>query len=138
MSRLPNISIVVPNYNGGTTLEATLGSLVDQHYSKLEIIVVDGASTDNSVDVIKQYEPYIAWWVSEKDRGQAHGINKGFAKCTGEIVNWLSSDDLLMPGALDIVGRHFAESPHIDVLVGHCRYVDLTFETVLPVKIVVR
>ncbi|MEO1349021.1 MAG: glycosyltransferase family 2 protein [Cyanobacteria bacterium J06635_15] len=115
---LPTISIVVPNYNGGKTLGATLQSLVDQRYPQLEIIVVDGGSTDNSVEIIKMFEPHLTWWTSEKDGGQANAINKGFAQCTGDIVNWLCSDDLLTPDALHIVGRCFATAPEVDVLVG--------------------
>jgi heptosyltransferase-2 len=119
----PTISIVVPNYNGGATLERTLQSLVDQQYPALEIIVADGGSTDNSVDIIKRFEKHIAWWCSEKDRGQSHAINKGFAKATGTIVNWLCSDDELMPGALRVVGEQFARSPQVDVLVGRTKVV---------------
>ena len=126
---LPTISIVVPNYNGGATIGATLQSLVDQNYPKLEIIVVDGDSTDNSIEIIKQFEPHITWWVSEKDSGQSNAINKGFDQCTGEIVNWLCSDDLLMPGALHIVGKHFVEHSEIDVLVGACITVYASGET---------
>jgi glycosyltransferase involved in cell wall biosynthesis len=115
---LPKISIVVPNYNGGSTILATLKSLVDQNYPELEIVVVDGGSTDNSVDIIQQFEPYITWWVSERDNGQSQAINKGISQCTGEVINWLCSDDLLAPGALYLVGKTFSESPHLDVLVG--------------------
>ncbi|NEO80976.1 glycosyltransferase family 2 protein [Moorena sp. SIO4G3] len=118
LAELPSISIVVPNYNSGSTICATLQSLIEQNYPKLEIIVIDGGSTDNSVEVIKQFEPYITWWISEKDSGQSNAINKGFAKCNGDIVNWLCSDDLLAPDALHTVGKYFAESPDIDVLVG--------------------
>lgn len=120
---LPSISIVVPNYNGGKTIGATLQSIVEQKYPKLEIIVIDGGSTDNSVEVIKQFEQYITWWVSEKDSGQSNAINKGFAKCSGEIVNWLCSDDLLAPNALYTIGKYFAELPDIDVLVGRGKIV---------------
>jgi glycosyltransferase involved in cell wall biosynthesis len=116
--KLPSISIVVPNYQGGKTLETTLRSLVDQKYPDLEIIVVDGGSTDESLEIIRRFEPHIAWWTSEKDRGQSHAINKGFAQCHGEIVNWLCSDDYLMPGALEVVGRTFAEHPDVDVVAG--------------------
>jgi glycosyltransferase involved in cell wall biosynthesis len=123
---LPSISIVVPNYNGADTLEQTLQSLIDQNYPALEIIVMDGGSTDRSVQIIQQFEPHLAAWASEKDNGQSHAINKGFALCTGEIVNWLCSDDLLTPGALQTVGQCFAESPEIDVLVGASRIDNLT------------
>ncbi len=115
---LPTISIVVPNYNGGATIEATLKSLIDQQYPKLEILVVDGGSKDNSVEIIRKYEDKIAWWVSEKDRGQSHAINKGFARAKGEVLNWLCSDDVLLPGALRTVGETFADEPDIDVVAG--------------------
>jgi glycosyltransferase involved in cell wall biosynthesis len=118
MADLPRISIVVPNYNGGATLGRTLQSLVDQQYDGLEILVVDGGSTDDSCEVVRRYEPHLAWWVSERDRGQAHAINKGFARATGEIVNWLCSDDELLPGALATVAAHIGTC---DVLSGACR-----------------
>src|SRR5260370_24023128 len=115
---LPSISIVVPNFNGGATLEATLVSLIEQNYPGLEILVADGGSTDNSVEVIRKYESHIAWWVSEKDRGQANAINNGFLQAKGEIVNWLCSDDVLLPNALLTVGRVFGAEPEIDVVAG--------------------
>lgn len=131
---LPKISIIVPNYNGGATIEATLQSLIEQNYPKLEIIVVDGGSTDNSVEIIKKFEPYITWWVSEKDSGQSNAINKGFTKCTGEVVNWLCSDDFLTPGALHTIGKYFAELPNIDVLVGRCRIEFINRDIGKPLK----
>lgn len=120
MTDLPSISIVVPNYNGGATIGRTLQSLIDQDYPNLEIIVIDGGSTDNSVDVIQKYQEYITWWVSETDTGQSNAINKGFAKATGTIVNWLCSDDELLPGALKIVARQFSDHPEIDIVCGAC------------------
>ncbi|MDI6743224.1 MAG: glycosyltransferase family 2 protein [Smithella sp.] len=120
---MPTISIIVPNLNAGATIGRALQSLVDQDYPGLEIIVIDGGSTDNSVEVIRQYQQYITWWVSENDLGQANAINKGFAKATGEIVNWLCSDDYLTQGALKIVGREFAEHPDVDIVAGACRLV---------------
>ena len=118
MADLPKISIVVPNLNGGATIGKTLQSLVGQNYPDLEILVVDGGSSDRSLDVIKEYEDHIAWWVSEKDRGQTSAINKGLKRCTGEIMNWLCSDDVLLPGSLTHVGRHFADNREADVLAG--------------------
>lgn len=119
---VPSISIVVPNYNGGATIDATLRSLIDQNYPRLEILVVDGGSTDNSLEVIRSYERHIAWWISEKDRGQSHAINKGFARATGEIVNWLPSDDVLLPGALHSIAKAFVQNPEADVVAGSCRF----------------
>ena len=118
---LPSISIVVPNFNCGETIEAALVSLIEQDYPGLEILVVDGGSTDNSIEVIRKYETHIAWWVSEKDGGQSQAINKGFARATGEIVNWLCSDDVLLPGALHTVGRAFLSDPAPDVITGACQ-----------------
>ena len=118
---LPRISIVVPNYNNGRTLAKTLESLIGQNYPDLQLIVVDGGSTDHSVEVIRRYEQHLDWWVSEKDSGQSDAINKGFARCDGEVVNWLCSDDYLTADALVRVGRYFAEDPTLDVLVGRSR-----------------
>ena len=120
---LPSISIVVPNYNAAATLERTLRSLLDQGYPSLEILVADGGSTDGSVEIIRRYEQHLAWWVSERDRGQSSAINRGFAHATGEVVNWLCSDDYLLPGALRAVGEAFGEDPGVDVVVGRCRIV---------------
>lgn len=106
---LPKISVVIPSYNQGKFLEETILSVVDQQYPNLEIFVVDGASSDNSVDIIKKYEPHITWWVSEKDKGQSDAINKGFAKATGDIVTWLCSDDIYTPGTLHKVAGYFGQ-----------------------------
>ena len=87
------ISIVTPSLNQGRFLESTIRSVVEHDYEDLEYIIIDGGFTDNSVDIIRKYEKYITYWVSELDSGQSHAINKGFAKCTGDIVAWLNSDD---------------------------------------------
>jgi len=112
------ISIIVPNYNGGKTISRCLESLISQDYKDLEIIVVDGGSTDDSVSIIKRYADRITWWTSEKDRGQSHAINKGFLHATGTIVNWLCSDDFLLPNALTVVATEFLLDPATDVLAG--------------------
>jgi glycosyltransferase involved in cell wall biosynthesis len=115
------ISIVVPNYNGGATIGATLQSIIDQNYPNLEIIVIDGGSTDNSVEIIQQFSSDLTYWESAPDRGQSHAINKGFAHCSGDVVNWLCSDDLLAPDALWTIGKFFTEHPEVDILAGRCR-----------------
>ena len=107
----PKITIVVPSYNQGQFLEETILSVVDQQYPNVELFVVDGGSQDNSADIIKKYQREITWWVSEKDKGQSDAINKGFKKSTGEIITWINSDDLLMPGSLHKVASHFSRLP---------------------------
>ena len=96
----PKITVVTPNYNYGHYLEETIRSVLLQGYPNLEYIIIDGGSTDNSVEIIKKYEPYLAYWESQPDRGQTHAINKGLEKATGEVFNWINSDDILVPGAL--------------------------------------
>jgi len=118
----PFISIVVPNFNGAATLQRTLCSLLDQKYPRLELMVCDGGSTDGSVEIIRRYESRLAWWCSEKDRGQSDAINKGLKRSTGDVVNWLGSDDVLEPGSLRLIGEHFGADPKLDVLVGRCRW----------------
>lgn len=94
---LPKISIVTPSLNQGQFLEETIRSVLLQGYPNLEYIVIDGGSTDDSVDIIKRYEPWLSYWVSEPDSGQSEAINKGFAKATGDWFGWLNSDDLYLP-----------------------------------------
>lgn len=115
---LPKIAIVTPSYNQGQFLEETIQSVINQNYHNLEYIIIDGGSTDNSVEIIKKYEDRIAYWVSEKDRGQTHAINKGFKKATGEVVNWLNSDDLLEQGALKILAKESEKNPTADFYFG--------------------
>ncbi len=103
----PKISIVVPSYNQGQYLEETITSILNQEYPNLELFVVDGGSTDESVEIIKKYANRITWWVSENDKGQSDAINKGLNKATGDIISWINSDDVLEKGALASVADYF-------------------------------
>jgi glycosyltransferase involved in cell wall biosynthesis len=120
--KLPTISVVVVSYNQAAYLEEALRSLLLQQYPHLEIFVADGASRDGSVEIIRRYEPWLAGWFSEPDRGQSDALNKGFKRVNGEIWNWLCSDDLVPPGALRQVGEFFRDHPSVDVLAGGCHY----------------
>jgi glycosyltransferase involved in cell wall biosynthesis len=102
------ISVVIPSFNQGSFLEETILSVLEQDYPLLEIFVIDGGSTDQSLDIIKKYQGKLSGWVSEKDNGQSDAINKGFRMCTGDIVSWLCSDDLFMPDALKKVNEVFS------------------------------
>ncbi len=118
-SRYPCISIIVPSFNQGKFIGQTLESIVGQEYPNLELIIVDGGSSDESVNVIREYASHIKWWVSEPDDGQANAINKGMSRATGEILAWLNSDDCLMPGALFRVAAQFMASYDTEVVYGH-------------------
>jgi glycosyltransferase involved in cell wall biosynthesis len=112
----PRISIVTPSYNQGQFIEETIRSVLLQGYPNLEYIVVDGGSTDNSLEIIRKYSPWLAYWVSEPDRGQAHAINKGFHRATGDMTAWINSDDLYAPTALSVVAKRHAEQPAAVIL----------------------
>jgi glycosyltransferase involved in cell wall biosynthesis len=115
----PTLSVIVPSYNQGAYIEETLLSIINQRHPSLELIVIDGGSTDNSVEIIKKYESYITYWVSEKDKGQSHAINKGLAKATGEWIAWLNSDDCYIDGALDYIFNSI-DTTQYDFLYGYC------------------
>lgn len=111
VKEFPLVTIVTPSYNQVRYLERTILSVLNQDYPNIEYIVIDGGSTDGSVEIIKKYENKISYWISEPDRGQSHAINKGFQKATGEIFNWLNSDDILMPSATTIAVHYLVNNP---------------------------
>lgn len=120
----PRISIITPSYNQGKFIEETIQSVIAQGYPNLEYFIIDGGSTDNTIEVIQKYESHITYWVSEPDRGQTHAINKGLARATGDILAYLNSDDYYLPGTLFKVADHFRQHPETDLLHGACQYVD--------------
>lgn len=117
VDRQIKISVITPSYNQGQYIEATINSVLSQNYPALEYLVMDGGSKDNTVEILRRYENQLNW-VSEPDKGQADAINKGFRQSTGEIVTWLNSDDLHLPGVLHRVGEFFSQHPEIDVVYG--------------------
>ncbi|MCB0168771.1 MAG: glycosyltransferase [Anaerolineae bacterium] len=104
----PQITIVTPSFNQSAFIEATIRSVLLQGYPNLEYIIIDGGSTDGSVEIIRRYEPWLTYWVSEPDRGQYDALNKGFAKATGQVLAWLNSDDMYVLNSLSYVGEIFA------------------------------
>jgi glycosyltransferase involved in cell wall biosynthesis len=121
---LPKISIVTPSFNQGGFIERTLLSVIDQQYPALEYFVQDGNSKDKTVEVLQEYQEKLSGWASEKDSGQSQAINRGFAKTSGEIMAWLNSDDLLLPGSLQTVGDYFNRHPDVDVVYGNRLMID--------------
>lgn len=118
------ISVVTISYNQGQFLERTLRSVIDQNYPNLEYIVIDGLSKDNSVEIIRKYEKHLAYWVSEKDKGQTDALNKGFARATGDVVCWLNSDDTFEPDALMRVGETAEKHPNHNFFFGDIHFID--------------
>jgi len=121
----PRITIVTPSFNQAGFIEETIRSVLLQGYPSLEYIVIDGASSDQTVDIIKRYEKGLSWWVSEPDRGQSHAINKGFARATGDIVAWLNSDDHYLPGTLHTVAEYYRNFPAAGAWAGGTRQIDV-------------
>jgi glycosyltransferase involved in cell wall biosynthesis len=118
------VSIITPSYNQARFLETTIRSVLAQDYPHIEYIVVDGGSTDGSVAILEKYAPQLAWWVSEKDRGQTDAINKGFARARGDVLAWINSDDVYHPEAVHEAVQYLKEHPEAGMVYGDASYID--------------
>jgi glycosyltransferase involved in cell wall biosynthesis len=123
---IPRVSIVTPSYNQSRYLEQAIVSVLDQDYPEIECLVIDGGSTDGSLEIIDRYANRLAYWVSETDEGQTDAINKGFDRAQGDILAWLNSDDLYQPGAVAEAVAYLAEHPEVGMVYGDANYIDET------------
>jgi glycosyltransferase involved in cell wall biosynthesis len=124
----PSISIVTPSYNQGQFIEETIRSVLLQGYPKLEYIIIDGGSTDNTIEIIRKYETWLDFWVSEKDRGQSHAINKGWERSSGLIIAWLNSDDVYAFGAFSAVASEWCRYDSVHMLFGDAVSTDVRLQ----------
>jgi len=124
MIESPLVSVITPSFNQARYLEATIRSVIGQDYPRIEYIIVDGGSTDGSVDVIKKYQDKLSWWVSEKDKGQTDAINKGFNRAKGEILAWINSDDTYNPGAMGEAVKYLVNHPEVALVYADCNFID--------------
>jgi len=124
LSTQPRVSIITPSFNQGQFLEESIRSVLEQDYPDIEYIVVDGGSQDNSVEIIKKYQDRLTWWVSEKDKGHADALNKGFSHATGEILAWLNSDDLYFPKAVSQAVSILKNNSHVGMVYGDAELID--------------
>ncbi len=123
MEKVLKVSIITPSYNQGQFIQRMILSVLNQDYPNIEHIVMDGGSTDNTLEILKKYDDRLVW-KSENDKGQSHGINKGFKMATGEILGWLNSDDMYRPGAISKVVEFFKNNPDVGMIYGDCDIID--------------
>lgn len=130
MTDSPLVSIVTPSYQQAAYLEQTLQSVLTQDYPAMEYFVMDGGSTDGSLEIIQRYAPRLAGWVCEKDRGQTDALNKGFARATGQILAWLNSDDTYEPGAVSAAVAALTSRPDAAAIYGEANFIDENGRTI--------
>ena len=129
---LPRITVITPSFNQAAFLEKTIQSILDQNYPNLEYIIIDGGSTDGSVDIIKRYASKLAYWASEPDEGQSHAINKGLMKSTGDWVCWQNSDDIFYPFSFQHVAQVIQKTPKLDFIIGDINLIDKNDKLIRP------
>ena len=124
MMDYPRITIVTPSFNQAKYLGETIKSIIEQDYHNLEYIIIDGGSTDGSLDIIKQYKDQLSYWCSKKDRGQSDAIMNGFNRATGELFAWVNSDDVLLPGCLSAIAECYLQEKKPEIVTGNVVYID--------------
>jgi len=130
LKNYPKISIITPSYNQGNYIEETILSIINQNYPNLEYIIIDGGSTDNSIEIIKKYKKYLSYWISEKDNGQSDAINKGIQRSTGDLFNWINSDDYLEKGALFEIARLYNDNIDCKLFIGKLKVIGESSESI--------
>lgn len=129
---IPRITVVTPSYNQASYLERTILSVLNQGYTNLEYIIIDGGSTDGSLDIIKRYSDRLTYWESTPDRGQSHAINKGLQRATGDWVCWQNSDDIFYPKAFEAVAKSIEHNSKLDMIIGDIRLIDEADNLIRP------
>ena len=124
MTEQPKVTIVTPSYNQAHFLEETMRSVLEQDYPNIEYIVIDGGSSDGSAEIIQKQESQLAYWQSQKDKGQTDAINQGFARASGDILAWLNSDDILLPGAVTAAVKQLQAHPEVGMVYGDCLWIN--------------
>jgi glycosyltransferase involved in cell wall biosynthesis len=124
VAKLPHVSVITPSFNQGAFLEATIRSVLDQGYPSLEYIIIDGGSTDNSVEIIRAYSDKLTFWCSEKDSGQSSALNRGLRLAKGEFIGWLNSDDVYYPGSILTCVRQLLDHSDADIVFGNYDYIN--------------
>ena len=134
-AHLPKISIITPSFNQGIYIEETIRSVLLQGYPNLEFIVMDGGSTDETVEILKKYDEFITFWASKPDEGQSDAINQGIERATGDIFNWINSDDLLAPNALHELAAVFQKNPDAQAVCGHYLFIGTGIPSAEPQRL---